>query len=196
MAVIILPLLAILLIYLQQTTPHPELLCQTIDTFWPTAYRELVHASLPQLIWSLFILSRLVSLEIKIGSFWMAIAVIWIWLLTSAIHVATQKIMAPYIAESERFQILRQLSKSADIDLPELPCDLGFLGVSFGLMVLLIYLTTRGRLARSWDQILWLALQLIPTLMFTNVTLQGQISGFTAGVISVMVLDFFRIGIN
>jgi len=196
MKILALPILALLLIYLQQNTPNPELLCQTTDTFWPTAYRKLVHDSLPQLAWSLIILYQLVPLEMKIGPFWMAVAIVCLFLLTTAVQVASQKFMKPYIEDSRRFQILQQLSETVDIEIPELPCDLGFLGVSFGLIVLMIYLMTVGRLARSWDQILWLALQLIPTLLFTNVTLHGQISGFTAGVISVVVLDYFGIGVR
>jgi len=194
--VIILPMLAVLFIYLKQFTPNIQGLCHDMDSYWLSVYRDLIHGSFGHLCWTLYGLYDLVPLEQKLGPLWMLVAVIWMLLLTNLIQHHSQRFIKPYTDVNTRYKILQHLSQQLNLKYTQLPCDIGFTGINLGLDILALYLSTRGRLKRSWVDILWLALQITPTLIFNNVTLHSQVSGFTAGVITVTLLDACDIGYN
>lgn len=190
--VIVLPLLILYFFYLQQKIKEPRELCQK-KGYWWGVYRDLVHSSGVQLLWTIWALYSVFQLERKIGPAWTLISIVAMLLLSNLIQHYSKGFLRPYLKESKRFQFLNNLTQKVAY-IPSLPCDLGFLGVALALDILTIYFTTRGQLTKSWENILWMGLQLIPTMIFANVTLHGQISGFTAGVLTVFLLDYLGIG--
>jgi len=182
--------LILLLFYIQQNTPDPSKYCIPFisSNLWGSIQRDLVHGSAMQLIWVVLALYELIALENAIGSFWMLILVVWLMILSNIIQHYSHNIVDPIIEQNTRNKTLKDISDTIK-KIEPLPCDLGFLGITLALEVVAIYFATTGKLNRSWSEIQWLGLQVIPALLFANVTVHGQVSGFAAGVLTVILLD-------